>query len=153
MSERVEFMREPEPELETQPAETAPDALRDVIGRVPAEVLETMFFAEAIPADCGHEWLNAAVGARIRFEGSHRGEMRLSVSGAAADSIACAFLGLEPPELTEPLRAQVLLELANILCGAILSHLWPESKVALGRGAILATKTGCVSCCPTFGHG
>ena len=64
--------------------------------------------------------------------------MRLSVSRDAADSIASAFLGLEPVELTERLRAQVILELANILCGAILSHLWPESKVALGVPEIAA---------------
>ena len=125
MSERLEQLREAAAEA------PAPETLAKVLGRVTAEVLETMFFAEAVAADCSHAWLNAAVGASIRFEGSHLGKMRLSVSGEAADSIACAFLGLEPEELTEPLRAQVILELTNILCGDILSHLWPHSKLAL----------------------
>jgi CheY-specific phosphatase CheX len=114
------------------PEARALESLVDVVSRVLAEVLETMFFAEAVAADCAHDWLSSAVGARIGFAGSHLGELRLSVSRDAADSIACAFLGLEPLEITEPLCSQVILELTNILCGDILSHLWPESKLALG---------------------
>lgn len=108
--------------------------------RVAAEVLETMFFAQAVPAACSHDWLSSAVSDRIAFEGSHSGELRLSVSAEAADSLASAFLGLDPPELTEALRAQVILELTNILCGAIMSHLWPESKLALRPPEIAAAK-------------
>jgi hypothetical protein len=132
MFEPVEHLCEPLTAAEVP----APKSLVDVLSRVPTEVLETMFFAEAAAAECSHDWLSSAVGVRIRFEGSHRGNMRLSVSRDAADSIASAFLGLEPVELTERLRAQVILELANILCGAILSPVWPESKVALGAPEI-----------------
>jgi len=132
MSEHVDQLCEPE----GAPEGPAPETLADVLRRVPAEVLETMFFAEAVAAGCNHAWLSSAVGVRIRFGGSHFGDMRLSVSRDAADSIAGAFLGLEPLEITEPLAAQVILELANILCGAILSQVWPESKVALGAPEI-----------------
>ena len=132
MSELVEQLSEPM----AAPDARAPENLVDVLSRVPAEVLETMFFAEAVAAGCSHDWLSSAVAVRVRFAGSHVGEMRLSVSGDAADSMACAFLGLEPLEITQPLRDQVILELANILCGAILSHVWPESKVALGAPEI-----------------
>jgi CheY-specific phosphatase CheX len=99
--------------------------------RVAAEVLETMFFTEAEPAACEHAWLEDAPTARVRFEGSHRGEMLLGVSLEAADPIAASFLGLEPGELTAAQRRQVIQELANILCGAMLSRLWPESTLAL----------------------
>lgn len=99
--------------------------------RVAAEVLETMFFTEAEPVACEHAWLEAARTARIRFEGSHCGEMLLGVSAEAADPIAAAFLGLEAEELGEAERGQVIQELANILCGAMLSQLWPESTLAL----------------------
>lgn len=116
----------------------APESFVDAVSRVLAEVLETMFFAEAIATDCGHDWLSSAVGARIGFAGSHLGELRLSISRDAADSIGCAFLGLEPLEITEPLCTQVILELTNILCGDILSHLWPESKLALGPPELCA---------------
>ncbi len=64
--------------------------------------------------------------------------MRLAATLNAADSIACAFLGADVPELAETSRNEVILELANVLCGAILSHLWPESKLALGPPELLA---------------
>lgn len=98
---------------------------------VAAEVLETMFFTEAEPAACEHTWLQAAGTARIRFDGSHHGQMRLGVSLEAVDPIAASFLGLDPAELTDAQRGQVVQELANILCGAMLSRIWPESTLAL----------------------
>ena len=102
-----------------------------IVSGVTADVLETMFFAEAVAAGCSHAWLADALSARIRFAGSHSGEMRLAISSGAADSLAAGFLGIEALELTEALRDQVLLELTNILCGALASHLWPDSKLAL----------------------
>jgi len=117
------------------------EQLIDIFSRVPAEVLETMFFTEAAASPCTHDWFADAVAARVLFAGSHAGEMRLSVSLEAADSIASAFLGVEACELTPALRVQVVLELANILCGAVLSHLWPESKVALGAPEMLVQES------------
>ena len=57
--------------------------------------------------------------------------MSITLSSQAADSIAPAFLGLDPAETTPLARGQVILELTNILCGAVLSKLWPESKLSL----------------------
>jgi len=98
---------------------------------VAAEVLETMFFTEAEPAQCEHAWLESAACARARFAGSHIGEMQLGVSEEAVVPIAASFLGLEATELTEGQRGQVLEELTNILCGAMLSRIWPQSKLAI----------------------
>lgn len=99
--------------------------------RVAAEVLETMFFTEAEVALCGHAWLAGAPCARIRFDGSHTGEMLLGVSVEASSPIAASFLGLDEADLTDTQRGQVIEELSNILCGAMLSQLWPESTLAL----------------------
>jgi hypothetical protein len=119
------------PELEQQlPLDQEPRA-SDVIQLVAAEVLETMFFTDAQVDVCDHAWLETAPCARIHFEGSHFGEMLLAVSLEAAVPIAASFLGLAEDELTDPQRGQVIQELANIFCGAMLSHLWPESKLAL----------------------
>lgn len=127
------------PEIEAVCGSGTPaGSLSDVVERVVAEVLETMFFAEAVPTQCRHDWMGSAVTARVCFEGSHWGEMRLSTSLEAVESIACAFLGADPAEASDTARVEVLLELANILCGAILSHLWPESKLALGAPELLA---------------
>ncbi|HTW65267.1 MAG TPA: chemotaxis protein CheX [Bryobacteraceae bacterium] len=117
-------------ELEQVCVEMDP-AAGDMIQHVAAEVLETMFFTEAEPVECDHVWLEIAPCAQIRFDGSHSGEMVLGVSAEAAEPIAASFLGLDPMELTDAQRGQVLQELANILCGAMVSHLWPESKLAL----------------------
>ncbi len=118
------------PELEQQES-----PMEQALQMVAAEVLETMFFTEAELAGCEHAWLdfpiNPAPCARVAFEGSHFGEMLLGVSGEAADPIAASFLGLDPAELTAAQRGQVIQELANILCGAMVSHLWPESNLTL----------------------
>jgi CheY-specific phosphatase CheX len=103
-----------------------------VVVRVAAEVLATMFFEEAEPVGCEHDWLQTAVSAGVSFGGSHRGEFLLSVSPATARSVASGFLGLDPEEMTESQPGDVILELANILCGALLSALWPESNLSLG---------------------
>ncbi len=115
-------------ELEQQ---KQPSPMEEVLQHVAAEVLETMFFTEAELADCEHGWLEAASCASVGFEGSHFGEMVLGVSAEAADPIAASFLGLDPAELTETQRGQVIQELSNILCGAMVSHLWPESRLAI----------------------
>jgi len=102
-----------------------------VIDRVSNEVLETMFFTEAIVTGCDHSWFSTAVTARIAFAGSHAGEFLLSVSREAARAIASGFLGLAEEETTENDCGQVILELSNILCGAVLSNRWPESRLSL----------------------
>lgn len=123
----------------TRPETASPDEIMPhLMPGIISEVLETMFFTEAEPAACEHGWLPSAPCVRVRFEGSHRGQLLLALSQDAADPVAAGFLGLEPLELTEMLRAQVLEELANIVCGALLSHLWPDSKLALASPELAA---------------
>jgi hypothetical protein len=125
------------PELEQPCSMDREPAADDTIRQVAAEVLETMFFTEAEVTACEHRWLASAPSARIQFEGSHFGEMLLGVSAEAADPIAASFLGLDPAELTDAERGQVIQELTNILCGAMLSHLWPESKLSLSSPELI----------------
>jgi len=119
-------------ELEQQPytMDRDPEA-SETARRVAVEVLETMFFTEAEEVPCKHAWIASAPCARIRFEGSHLGAMLLCVSAVAVDPIAASFLGLDPMEVTDAQRGQMVQELSNILCGAILSQLRPESTLAL----------------------
>ena len=113
------------------------DGLSGLLSRVSAAVLETMFFTDAVPAACSHGWLRSAIGTRVRFEGPRHGEMLASFSLGAARSIAPAFLGLDSDQITESQRTQVILELANILCGAALSSLWPRSHLTLDSPELL----------------
>lgn len=124
------------PELEHE--SVMEPAAADTIRHVVSEVLETMFFTEAEVTGCEHAWLGAGWCASVRFEGSHFGEMLLGISAEAADTIAASFLGVDPVELTDAERGQVIQELSNILCGALLSHLWPESKLALASPELTA---------------
>ena len=125
------------------------EELSALIRRVGAEVLETMFFAEGVPCECRPPEATDT-GVRVAFEGSHRGEFLLRVSEDARDEIAGGFLGLGPEELEDDERRQVMLELANILCGSILSSLWPESSLALSTpepaGAELPPAGSCHQC-------
>ncbi|HMD48213.1 MAG TPA: chemotaxis protein CheX [Bryobacteraceae bacterium] len=105
--------------------------LKGALALVSGEVLETMFFSEVIAAECEHGWLESAVAVQVTFDGSHRGEMWLAVGEEAVPELAAAFLGLDPGEAGEIESSQVMLELANILCGSILSSLWPESSLQL----------------------
>ncbi len=120
-----------EQENVTQENVTDVDLDFDTLGRVSAAVLETMFFEESVETECAHGWLQTAISARVRFEGSHCGEFVLSVAPDAARCIAAGFLGLDPEELTEVQPGQVIQELTNILCGAVLSNVWPASNLSL----------------------
>jgi hypothetical protein len=126
------------PELEQQRGMDWEPAASDTIREVAAQVLETMFFTEAELSPCEHAWLGSARCGRIQFEGSHSGEMLLGLSAEAVDPIAASFLGLDPMELTDAQRGQVVQELCNIMCGALLSHLWPESRLALATPELTA---------------
>lgn len=108
------------------------------LGRVSAEVLETMFFTEAVAVECEHGWVAGAASVRVNFEGSHCGQMWLALSADAVSPIASAFLGLEAAETSAEQRSQVICELANILCGAVLSSLWPESRLLLDAPQLIA---------------
>jgi hypothetical protein len=101
------------------------------LARISAEVMETMFFSEAMAVECEHSWLAEAVSVEVGFDGSHHGEMGLALAPGAVPAIASSFLGLDPEETGPRECSQVVLELANILCGAVLSALWPDSALQL----------------------
>jgi|SRR5579863_268460 len=130
-----------EQQLSTRPGRPNIDlgpAAVETVRAVMAEALETMFFTEAETATCEHAWLQTAACARIQFSGSHFGGMLLGVSAEAVEPIAASFLGLDAAELTTTQRDQVIQELCNILCGAMLSRLWPESTLALSSPELTA---------------
>jgi CheY-specific phosphatase CheX len=118
-------------ELKETPSKANTAELLETLGSVSSEVMETMFFSEALATECEHTWAADAVSARVAFSGSHYGEMLLCVSPEVVSSLASGFLGQDLDETSEEQRRQVILELANILCGAVLSRLWPESSLQL----------------------
>lgn len=89
-------------------------------------VLETMFFTgvtgDAEPVASS----SPAISARLSFHGNPSGSFGVSVPLGTGRTIAASFLGVEEEALTESQIGEVVCELANMLCGSVLSRL--ESK-------------------------
>lgn len=94
------------------------------------DVLETMFFSTAVLVDCRHD--PNAVAARIHFSGDPSGIFELALSRNLARQFACAFLALDEGDLPASAESEVTCELANMICGAALSRIHPDSSVRLG---------------------
>jgi len=129
-------------ELEQLEAASPDAGFTAALGSVSAEVLETMFFTEALAVECEHGWVAGAASVLVNFDGSHSGQMWLALTPDAVPPIASAFLGLEAAETSKEQRSQVICELANILCGAVLSSLWPESRLLLDAPQLIAPECG-----------
>jgi hypothetical protein len=93
-------------------------------------VLETMFFAVSMgPAEpeTGPEVLEA----RLAFRGNPSGTLGVRLSAASARLFAAGFLGEDEETLTDSQPGQVVCELANMLCGSLVSKLEDEESFAL----------------------
>jgi hypothetical protein len=111
-----------------------PSELGQVLSDSAAEVLESMFFtgvageapAEAIPAD-------AAIWASLRFLGSPSGAFGVGLPRDAARRIAASFLGTETSEVSDTQTDEVICELANMLCGSVLSRVEGNARFDLSQ--------------------
>ena len=96
------------------------------------QVLETMFFSGILSAaEQFSKPLADGLRATVRFEGPPDGEVSIDLGQDAAAGLACSFLGLESSEVTLGDCEEVAGELANMLCGAVLSHSAPSSEFHL----------------------
>ncbi len=89
------------------------------------DVLETMFFTEVFGESAGPG--PAPVGgleARLHFEGQRSGDFRIAIAPGPARTIAANFLGAEDEAgVPESQVSDVACELANMICGSVLSRL------------------------------
>ena len=92
-------------------------------------VLETMFFAEAGIAEAPSGL--PALAAALSFRGRPSGEMTVCVSTAALRPLAAGFLGEDESDITETQAAEVICEIANMLCGSVVSQLESEKSFDL----------------------
>jgi CheY-specific phosphatase CheX len=104
------------------------------------EVLEKMFFAETLgecSAGDSADSTGAEIAAGLTFAGKSSGSLLLRVSAAAARQIAADFLGLDESELSDLKTSEVLRELANMICGSVLSRLESAATFHLGAPRIV----------------
>jgi CheY-specific phosphatase CheX len=107
-----------------------PDATFESALRVSTlDVLETMFFVgdageappAADPSDPAGNGLTARLAACLTFEGSPSGWLALHIDQVAARRIAADFLGEEEEAVTDRQAEDIVCELANMICGSMLS--------------------------------
>jgi len=96
------------------------------------EVLESMCFLSIMgnaPAteSSTPEWLSCS----LQFTGDPSGYFGVRAPWATARVIAANFLGEEEQELSEQQTVEVICEVANMACGAMLAHLNPKRTFAL----------------------
>ena len=110
-------------------------ALREAL----AEVLEKMFFV-GLPEEAGEPSADAGpeIEARLEFAGEPGGRLELRLPAEAARLIAADFLGTEANEIGERQALEVVGELANMICGAMLSRLESEATFHLQPAEVTA---------------
>ena len=94
----------------------------DLLAPAVTEVLETMFFSETLGSpepDAPATELEA----EVAFTGELSGTVRVRISPGSAQNLAASFLGESEHTLTEDQIANVVFELANMICGCILSKI------------------------------
>ena len=101
------------------------------------DVLETMFFSSVI----GETPVSTAppvdgIAARLMFSGARAGAFALRLTGGAAQVIAANFLAEETDEPTKGQVQEVVCELANMMCGSVLSRLDRGAHFDLGQPAM-----------------
>jgi CheY-specific phosphatase CheX len=85
------------------------------------DVLEKMFFIQCLGEPLRSESEPEFV-AQLTFEGDPSGALTLTVRASTARSVAADFLAAEEPDLSEQEVGEVVGELANMICGSVLSR-------------------------------
>ncbi|PWT99764.1 MAG: hypothetical protein C5B51_26450 [Terriglobia bacterium] len=115
------------------------DGIERVLAKSTGEVLEQMFFVRALnepnPSPPATE---SQLVAEVSFEGQPSGRLGLRVNAAAARSIAADFLGEDECSLSEGQVGEVICELANIICGSVLSSVESETTFRLKSPRLLS---------------
>lgn len=102
------------------------------------EVLETMFFATVEGEQDGvEETSDDRIRARLDFRGASSGRLELSMNLESAEELAANFLGSAGHFGTESDSRLVVSELANMVCGTMLSHLDKHAVFCLDAPALM----------------
>ncbi len=88
------------------------------------EVLETMFFSEAVPAeDTAGAAGEAGVSVQVGFGPDPEGELQATVGWGVAEELAESLLGRPAATLSRGEVLSSVCEMTNMICGAALSRL------------------------------
>lgn len=96
-----------------------------------AEVLESMCFLSTMGEASETGALSNWISSRLDFQGVCSGSFGLCAPHATAQMIATNFLGDDEATLTENQTAEVIGEVANMVCGALLARVESERAFTL----------------------
>jgi hypothetical protein len=108
------------------------------------EVLETMFFTAVYgPAAAAVDAASPSVAARLRFEGTPSGVLTVNISEQAMHTLAANFVACEDEgPISQSQLANVACELANMVCGSMLSRVKTEEHFCLASPELLLRSGG-----------
>ena len=115
--------------------------MRQALRAAVDEVLEKMFFAEtlgechACDAQCA---AGEKLGVSLTFAGKPSGFLLLHMSAMAARQIAADFLGADEPSVSAQQTSEVVCEMANMICGSVLSRVESATTFQLGAPHVVA---------------
>jgi hypothetical protein len=121
----------------------------DFAGLVPeccSDVLETMYFSsifascrqDALPGDAPENFLPNEFAFGLRFTGNISGRFGVHLDSVIARCLAANFLGEDDATLSSQDVREVVGELANMLCGAVVSRIEADCKFVLSHPEPLA---------------
>ena len=110
-----------------------------------AEVLETMFFASVYgPPQAGADRAGPRMAARVGFAGTPNGVLTLSISTPAMRALAANFLASDDGDPLPVSQLEgVICELANMICGALLSQVKAAELFRLTSPELLPDDAPC----------
>jgi CheY-specific phosphatase CheX len=111
--------------------------LRQALAQAIAETLEKMFFVSWLDEPAAGATSQREFAARLEFEGSPSGRLTLRIAAPAARSIAADFLGETELAPSERRVEEVICELANMICGSVLSRVENARDFRLGAPRLI----------------
>jgi CheY-specific phosphatase CheX len=107
-----------------------------LISEAVGTVLETMFFTAPLgPAEAVSD--GPVLEARVSFQGIYCGTLSVRLSEAGARILAAGFLGEDEDLLTDSESSQAVCELANMLCGMLVSTLATQGSFDLAAPELI----------------
>jgi CheY-specific phosphatase CheX len=105
------------------------------------EVLDCMFFLEVLGEVAEPPPQPETVTVQVSFDGDPPGCFRMRIARPAANAVAADFLGEDLELLSDRQSTDVTLELANMICGAVLSRIESRGAFRLGSPEVVADDT------------
>ena len=130
-----------------------PNSIQTALAFAVEEVLETMCFTTVLSsaegyAPPGPRSEAPAVAAELSFEGNLKdnppGQFHVSLHRNVARMVAAGFLAREEAEVSEEQSEEVVCELANMICGFVLSHLESRSTFRISHPELASPEPGSV---------